>query len=494
MKDNPYKKLGGQTLIYGLGTIVPRILNYVILTVYYTRRLEVQEFGIITELYAYISVFMVLMTYGLETGYFRFSIDTDGNRLFSTTSFSLLISSAGFIIIGYIFSGRIANLLDYGNHPEYLRWAFIIVGLDAVTSLFIAKLRIEERIYKFVVVQILNVLITIVFVIFFLELLPGLLQSSNSMTKILGSYRTKVYYIFLANFLASFVRLIILFTEYRKIKFSFDRKLLQKILIYSLPLLAVQLSGIINESIDRILLRQFLPKNMDSLYELGIYGANFRIAMLMTLFIQMFRYAADPFYFTNYKSDNAKTIYADVMRYFVLFCMVIFLMVMLYIDIFKLLVDQKFHSGIRIVPIVLYAAVLNGLVFNLSIWYKLSSKTYYGIVIIGSGALLTILLNAVLIPSLGYYGCAITRLASNAVMVILSYVIGQRFFKIDYEVKKILLYMVLTGFIYAFSELTKIENMYYNMIKNTLLFLPFIYYIGKREKLIKIFIRNTNDH
>ena len=493
MEKNPYKKLGGQTLIYGLGTVVPRILNYVILTVYYTRKLEVQEFGIITELYAYISVFIVVLTYGMETGYFKFSIDADRNKLFSTSSLSLIFSSLFFIIIGFFAAQSIAGFIGYVNFPEYIRWALIIVALDAVTSIFIAKLRIEEKIYKFVKIQLFNVLLTVVLVVFFLELLPKYAKSFNGQYFFLGAYRTKVYFIFLANFLASIIRLLILFTEYRNVKIRFDFHLLKAILVYSLPLLAVQLSGILNESMDRILLRYFLPSNADKLYQLGIYGANFRIAMLMTLFIQMFRYAADPFYFSNYKSENAKSIYAEVMKYFIIFCMIIFLIVMLYIDAFKYLVDKKFHEGIRIVPLVLFSSVLTGIIFNLSIWYKLSSKTYYGIYIIGSGTVMSIILNAIFIPRLGYYGCALTRLISAIIMVLMSYFIGQRFYKIDYDLKRIIVYTLLAISIYFITDLTTLDNIYFNMIKNTILLLPFIYYVNKREKLTQIFIKRDGN-
>ena len=260
MIENPYRKLGGQTIIYGLGTIVPRLLNYVILTIYYTRKLEVQEYGIITELYAYIAIFLVILTYGMETGYFKFSINKNHNTLFSTSVITLFSTSVIFIISGMLLSVRISGWMQYEKFPEYIRWAILIVGIDAFTNIFIAKLRIEERLSKFVFVQLLNVLMTILLVIFFLEVIPkwSLHYHNNPLIDIINGF-SKVYLIFLANFISSAIRLIILLFELKNIKIEFDKSLIKEILLYSLPLLVAQLSGIFNETLDRILLRHFLP-------------------------------------------------------------------------------------------------------------------------------------------------------------------------------------------------------------------------------------------
>lgn len=489
MSQNPYKKLGGQTIVYGLGTMIPRLLNYLILTAYYTRVLNVQEFGLFTEIYAYISIFMVILTFGFETGYFKYSTDFDRDKLFSTSILAIAFFVFIFIFLCFLFIRQITSFLEYGNYPVYIKWAAIIVGFDALTNLFIAKLRMEEKTKRFIFVQLLNVVLTIALVLFFLEVLPKLVKE-NKFT-FLKTYPGKVYLILVANLLASLVRLSILFfKELRNFKFVIDFKLLKLLLLYSLPLLLAQLSGIFNEALDRILLRHFLLESYDKLYELGIYGANIRIAVLMTLFIQMFRYAAEPFYFSHYKEENSKVMYSNIMNYFVVFCMAIFLLVLLYIDYFKFFIDSKFHEGLTIVPIMLFSSFLTGIIFNLSIWYKLNKKTYYGIYIIGSGALLTILMNIFLIPKYGYFGCAITHLVSNIFMVLLSYIWGQKYYKIPYQTRKIFLYCCIALGIYFVSKLTDIDNLFISTVKNTVLYLLFIALIVKKENLINIFFKN----
>lgn len=495
MIEDQYRKLGGQTIIYGLGTIVPRLLNYVILTIYYTRKLEVQEYGIITELYAYIAIFLVVLTYGMETGYFKFYITKNHNTLFSTAVITLFSTSVIFIISGILFSGRISGWVHYEKFPEYIRWAVAIVGIDAFTNIFIAKLRIEERLRKFVSIQLLNVLMTIVLVIFFLEVVPGWSErfKDNVFFRFIGRF-SKIYLIFLANFISSTIRLIILLFELKNIKIEFDKNLIKEILLYSLPLLIAQLSGIFNETLDRILLRHFLPDSIDKLYEIGIYGANYRIAMIMTIFIQMFRYAADPFYFKSYRNKDSKIMYADVFKYFAIFCIFIFLLVMLYIDYFKFFIDSKFHSGLFIVPVILVSSFLTGILFNLNVWYRLTGKTYYGIYIIGSGAVITIILNALLIPGLGYFGCAITHLISTIVMILISYAYGRKIFPVPYELKKIIFYILIAFIVFAVAKYVRINNQIINTIKNSFLFFAFVFFIINRENLIKIFISRRNDY
>ncbi|MFO7658471.1 MAG: polysaccharide biosynthesis C-terminal domain-containing protein [Bacteroidales bacterium] len=489
MNENPFKKLGIQTLIYGLGTIVPRLLNYAILTYYYTKKLEVQEYGIITELYAYIALFLVVLTLGLETGYFKFSVDNDKKAVFSNCVLLLFFTNLAFIVGGIIFSKNIAVALQYNDFPVFIRWSVLIVGLDSFVNIFIAKLRIEEKTYKFVFIQLLNIIITVILVLFFLEKLPDLVEKNaeSLIFKIFG-YKEKVYYIFLANFIASFIRMIIVLSELKNIQLRFNRVLISQILLYSLPLLIAQFSGTINETIDRILLRLFLPEGTDTLYELGIYGANYRIAVLMTLFIQMFRYAADPFYFSNYKKENSKLLYANVFKYFVVFCLIIFLLITLYIDFFKFFIDEKFHSGLHIVPIIVLSSFLTGVLFNLNVWYRLTGKTVFGIYIIGTGAIITVVLNVLLIPVIGYLGCAVTHLASTVCMVLLSYFLSNRYYMIPYDVKKILLYFTIAFVIFIIGYYVRIENNILNTVKNSIMFVLFITYIFKKEKIINTFL------
>ena len=270
----------------------------------------------------------------------------------------------------------------------------------------------------------------------------------------------EVGYVFIANLIASALLLIILLPEYRKIGFKLDKELLKQLLHYSLPLDVVGLAGMMNETIERILLRFFLPENYNVLFEIGIYGANYRIALLMTIFIQMFRYAAEPFFFIHYSKDNAKEIYANVLKYFVIFCLIIFLFVMVYIDWIKYFIDRKFYSGLHIVIIVLAANMILGILFNVNMWYKLTGKTFYGIYITGIGALLTIILNIVFIPKYSYLACAWIHLISNSVMMVITLLLGNKYYRINYDYKRIGEIIAVAAVLYMVFVVTKSETVY----------------------------------
>jgi O-antigen/teichoic acid export membrane protein len=483
-----YKKLGSQTLVYGLGNIVPRMLNYAILTSYYSYRFSVEQYGVITELYAYVAILLVILTYGMETGLFKFS---EGKKrleeVFRLSLITVTSTSIVFIILLFTFYKNIASFISYTYHPEYIILLGSTVGLDAITSIVFAKLRIEEKVRKFALLKILNVVITILFVFTFLELFPAIAN------KIKWSFYAKnlkdieVGWVFIANLLASFILLIVLIPEYKGIKIRFNKPLLRKILTYSLPLMVVGLAGILNETLERILLRFFLPENSNVLYEIGIYGANYRLALLMTIFIQMFRYAAEPFFFLNYGKDDSKQIYANVLKYFTLFCLIIFLFVSMYIDVLKYFISKKFHSGLNIVIIILIANMILGLLFNINMWYKLTGKTYLGMYITGIGAFVTIVLNIMFIPKYSYVACAWVHLISNSIMLVITLILGNKYYRIPYDYKRIGEFLVVAMLLYGLFLLLKSEIVYSNMILATVLLLGFILYCNKRENLIRIF-------
>jgi O-antigen/teichoic acid export membrane protein len=487
-----YRKLGGQTLIYGLGNIVPRILNYAILTFYYTRRFSVEQYGIITELYAYVAILLVILTYGMETGLFRFASGKRSlNDVFSTAFVSVFVTSVLFIIVVLLAYKRIAVLINYGENPEYIYLLGITVAIDAVASIVFAKIRMEEKIRKFALMKILNVVLTVVMVLLFLEVLPKVFEYHTNMFYEKYMKNIEVGYVFIANLIASALLLIILWPEYGKIRFPVDKKLLKEILHYSLPLLVVGLAGMLNETIERILLRFFLPENYSVLFEIGIYGANYRIALLMTIFIQMFRYAAEPFFFMNYSKENAKEIYANVLKYFIIFCLMIFMFVMVYLDWIKYFIDGRFYSGLHIVSIVLAANMILGILFNVNMWYKLTGKTFYGIYITGIGALLTIVLNILFIPKYSYFACAWIHLISNSVMMIITLLLGNKYYRIHYDYKRIgEIFAVAVG-LYVVFVVTKSDHRIYNLLIGTLVLGIFIFYSMRREKLITIFFRKS---
>lgn len=490
---NPYKKLGGQTLVYGMGNIVPRILNYAILTFYYTRRFSVEEFGVITELYAYVAILLVVLTYGMETGLFKFSEESrDKNLVFQTSVISVSTTSIIFWLFVIVKHNSIAQWIGYSGNPEYIIYMGSILAADAVAAIIFAKLRIENKVRKFATFKIINVVITIVLVLIFLEAIPRLQFITET-----NFYKTRlreigVGYVLIANILASVIILLLLIKEYITLQIRFNLRLLGKILVYSLPLLVAGLAGMFNEAIDRILLRNILDKSLNPFYEVGIYGANYRIAVLMTLFVQMFRYAAEPFFFNYMKSKNAKEIYADVLKYFTIFMVIVFLIVTLYIDLFKYFIDSKYHEGLKIVPVVLFANILVGMLFNVNMWFKITGKTIYGTIITGIGATMTIVLNIIFIPKYSYIACAWIHVIVNLVMLVITYYTGQKHYKIKYDIGKIAIYTGLGLGIFFIARFLRSQQILINVAIGTILLGLYIYFCNKKENLINIFVGQKN--
>ncbi len=450
-----------------MGTIVPRLLNYLLLTPFYTRIFAEGQYGIITELYAYVAFLLVFLTYGMETSFFRFAeSEKNKNNVFTTALSSLLVTSAGFILIVLLFSGEIASLIRYPDHPEYIIYFAIIIGVDAFSSIPFARLRQQNRAFRFAWIKIINVSTNIFFNLFFLLFCPWFLADNpESILNVVYNQEIGIGYAFISNLIATLVTLILLLPDIFKISFSFNPRLLRKMLSYGFPLLLVGLFGMINEVSDKVLFKFLIsvPDNIADrdnyiLSQLGIYGANYRLAVLMTLFIQMFRYAAEPFFFSHAREENAKRLYASVMKYFIIFCLLIFLTVTLFLDIFKYFIGPDFRAGLKIVPIILLANLLLGIFYNLSVWYKLTDKTKYGALIALSGAIITVVLNILLVPKYGFTGAAWAHLACYFSMVVLSFIWGRRFYKIDYDLFNIFLYFVLAFALYFFAEMVPIAE------------------------------------
>ena len=483
---NPLKQLFGQTAIYGFGTVVPRLLNYLLLTPFFTRVFELNEYGIITELYAYVVFLMIILTYGMETGFFRFAqTQKDDKSVFSTSLISIFVSSLLFIIMMRIISLPFARILGYEENPEYIIWIGIIVGVDAFTAIPFARLRWENRAAKFASIKIGSVVLNIGLNFLFLLLLPSL-EANGSTLWLMKIYNPEigVGYVFISNVASSLFTLLLLYGTIISVKPAFSRRLWINMIAYSFPLLISGLAGTVNEVLDRVLLKHLLQDPDSSLAQLGIYGANYKIAVLMTLFIQMFRYASEPFYFGNADKTNARIIFAQVMKYFVIVSLLIFLVVNLYIDLFKHFIGSAFHEGLHIVPVILFANLLLGIFFNLSIWYKLNNLTKYGAMITIMGALITFLVNWFFIPVYGYNASAWAHVACYGGMVIFSWWLGRKYYPIKYPLKSICLYMVLAGIIYFAAMLAKQLNMVSEILINTGLLVGFI--------IIVIFFEKTN--
>lgn len=450
---NPIKQLFGQTAVYGLGIVLPRLLNYLLLTPFYTRVFEKATYGIITELYAYVVFLLVILTYGMETGYFRYASNSDQKeKVYSTALGSLFVTSVLFIISMVIWDGPVSRLVGYASHPEYIRWLAMIVGIDAFAAIPFARIRLYNRATKYALIRIAEVAINIGLNLFFLYYCPH--HTDHPLVSLVYHEEIGVGYVLISNLTASLVKLVLLSTEIMAaFRSSVDKKLLSTLLRYSYPLLVAGLAGTINEALDRVLLKHLLPQAQHPMEQLGIYGANYKLAVLMTLFVQMFKYAAEPFFFSKSNESNAKNLYADIMTFFVLAGLFIFLLVNLYLDYFILFIGKDFREGANIVPVILLANLVMGIFFNLSIWYKLTNKNMIGAALVLLGALITIVINSIFIPSYGYEASAWAHLICYSVMVILSFAWSRKHYAIPYKTVGILLYIAFALVIFYVNKL-----------------------------------------
>jgi len=431
-------------MIYGVSSILSRLLNYVILTPYLTRVFLDKEYGAVSEMYAYAAILMVFFTYRMETTFFRFASEKDQlNKTFSTTSISLLISTAFFVGILMFLAQPLSGLLGYADHTEYLQWFIIIIALDALAAIPFARLRLDNRPIKFAIVKTVNILVNIFFIFFFLEICPILIKNGWESLQSIYNSENRIVYVFIANFLGSLSVMLILLPEYRKLKFSFDSVLWKKMIRYAMPLVVVGLAGVINQLVNLPLLKNFLPgTDAENLAQVGIFSAAFKLAILMSLFIQAFNYAAEPFFFRNANRGDAKQVYAQVGQAFALVGSVVFLGITLYLDVVKHFLGEEFHGGLHVVPILTMAFLFLGLYYNFSIWYKLSDRTIIGAYISVIGAILTIVLNILFIPHFGFVASAWTALACYGFMALASYAVGKKYYPIPYPMGKMFLYIL----------------------------------------------------
>ncbi|MGQ9846154.1 MAG: lipopolysaccharide biosynthesis protein [Bacteroidales bacterium] len=483
------KKLAGQTAVYGLSSIVGRFINYLLVPLY-TNIFSTAEYGVVTELYAYSSFLMIIFTYGLETAFFRFAQnENDRDYVFGTSLFSILISSTLFLLSFGLLIPHLSYAIGYEN-KSYLLWLLLLILItDSITAIPFARLRQQGKAWRFASIKIINIIINVLLNLLFLLWIPYWLKNGSSF---LGWYNPQlgVGYVFISNLFANLITLFLLLPSF-KIKHGFNFNLWKRMMRYSLPLLIAGLAGMVNETFDRAMLKYLVAEKKEALHQLGIYGANYKISILMTLFIQTFRFAAEPFFFNQSKEKNAKEMYAVVMKYFILFGLFIFLLVMLYIHFIQYFIGKDFREGLKVVPILLLANLFLGIFFNLSIWYKLTNKTQYGAYLTVFGAAITILLNFWLIPKMGYLGAAWATLICYISMTLMSYVWGNRFYKIRYHIGEIGFYFLLTLIIYFISTLLQIHSTLWQTLANTALMFIFLTIVFIREKRnITMFIKS----
>ncbi len=439
------KKLAGETAIYGISSILGRLLNYVILTPYLTNVFLTGEYGVISDMYTYVALIMVILTYRMETAFFRFaSREKDLSNAFSTASFSIFFTTIIFVVVMLLSAQPIAELLKYPDHKDYVIWFILVLAFDALSVIPFAKLRLENRPIKFAVLKVLNILVNIFFIIFFLEICPILIRSGFEGMKLIFDVNNRIAYIFISNMLASLVVVLALLPEYLKIKLQFDANLWKKMLGYAMPLILVGIAGVINQLISVPMLKELLPYEFDENMSIaGKYAAVAKIAILMSLFIQAFNYAAEPFFFRNADRSDSHKIYADVGQAFALVGSVVFLGIMLYLDVIKYFIGSDFRENLTIVPLLLIAYFFLGLYYNFSIWYKLTDRTEIGAWIAIGGAIITLSINFTLIPQIGYTAPAWAAVVCYAFMALTSWIIGRKYYPIAYPIGRMLAYIGL---------------------------------------------------
>ncbi len=440
------KKLASQTAIYGISSIFGRFLNYLLVPLY-TYYFSAAEYGVVSEFYAYAGFLSVLLLFGFETGYFRFRDKEHSGRdvAYSTALIFVVLVNLGFFITILLINKRLSAALNYANHPEYVLWFTLILTLDAIASIPFARLRAEEKAFRFAGIKVTEIAITVLLSLFFIIYCPKVYAENPQ------SWIAKIYfpaigigYIFIANLIASLFKFLMLAPQLSGLAWGFDRELFGRMLRYSLPMVVIGFAGIINEMLDRALLKYLLPYDSHTnMKMLGIYSACYKLSILMSLFIQAFRYAAEPFFFAYSGNSDARTVYAKVLKFFVIFCVFIFLLVTLFIDFFKYFVGEEFRAGLQVVPVLLLANLFLGIYVNLSIWYKLTDRTLMGAFVSLAGAGLTIVLNVWWIPVYGYVGSAWATLACYAGMAILSYLLGRHYYPVAYDVKRVFGYIAL---------------------------------------------------
>ena len=462
------KSLAKDTALYGLSSIIGKLLNWLLVPLYVVKVSD-YEFGEVTQLYAWTALLIVFLTYGVETGFFRFANkddDSDPLLVYGTCMTSIWTTTALFLALVFLLLGPIARGMGYADNPSYLAMMATVIAIDVISALPFAYLRFQKRPLRFASIKLLFVFLNIGLNLFFLVLCPKLMERWPELTALVYSpERSGVFYIVLSNLLASALMLLALFPQLFGFRYRFDRELLRQILKYSFPLLILGVAGIINQTADKILLPMLVADPATAKSQLGIYGANYKFAIIMVMFIQAFRFAYEPFVFGKNRSADNKQAYIEAMKYFIIFGLFIFLGVGLLlgflpeVPIVARHIRPEYFSGLAVVPIVMMAEFFFGIFFNLSFWYKLIDKTYWGAIFSVTGCILTIALNVIFVPRFGYMACAWTAFTVYFVMMALSYYFGQRYYPIAYEVRNAAGYLVLALVLYGIGLALPISNL-----------------------------------
>lgn len=490
------KNLLSQTVIYGLSSIVGRFLNYLLVPLYtYKIAASTGGYGVVTNLYAYTALILVLLTFGMETTFFRFSRQEDGGeanpKVFSTAAWAVGCVSLLFVLLVTLLLGPISNALHYQTHPEFVEIMAVIVGLDAFQAILFARLRSENRAWKFAALKLSFIVCNILLNLFVFLVVPNIYHSCPAL---FGWYNPdyQVGYIFILNLICTSAVMLGFIPELKDLRHGVDFPMLKKMLNYTWPLLLLGIAGILNQVADKICYRFIVP-GLEGEVQLGIYGACVKIAMIMAMITQAFRYAYEPFVFSGKKDKADKQQQADVMKYFVIFTLFAFLAVMCYIDLFRYIIPKDYWDGLRAVPVVMMAEIFMGIYFNLSFWYKTNDRakdgqyqTYWGAIFSGIGCVVLLAINFLFVPRFGYMACAWAGFAGYGVCMLLSYFVGQRKAPIPYPVATILLYFAVALALCFVSMHIRPESLVLELVVNTLLLcVYFAFVLFMERKMVK---------
>lgn len=481
------KSLAGQTMWYGLSSIAARFINY-LLTPYLTFKFTEAQYGEMSIVYAFIPFMNVIFTYGLETGFFRFSNKENKQSVYNTTSISIIVSTLFLSIVVIALQQPLSEVLQITNHPEYLSLCAAIIALDALSTIPFAKLRQDGRPKFFALIKVGGIVTNIVAIYFFLSVCPNWLKENpNHWCSIFYKTDWAVGYVLLANLIQSFFTLLFLSKQFLGFEWKFEAKLWKEILLYSLPLIIAGFAGMINETFDRIMLGWWAPVSnaTEAKAQVGIYSACYKLSILITLAVQAFRMGAEPFFFKQANEGDAPKTYARVMKFFVITLCIMFLMVALYLNIWKEFIrNPNMYVGLKVVPILLLANMFLGIYYNLSVWYKLANRTMAGAWITVVGAAITLAINYFLIPYFGYMACAWATFFCYGTMMVMSYAWGQKHYPIPYATKKLIAYIVLVVLIFFVQEgINKLySNFWLEIAVATILLLNFIWFVVKVER------------
>jgi O-antigen/teichoic acid export membrane protein len=495
------KKLASETASYGISTILGRSLNFLLVFIH-TAAFMPGELGINVKLYSYVAVANIIYTYGMETAFFRFAPENKA-KYYNIIQSAIIISSVIFSGILIIFSSSIVGYLGYPNKETFLIWLALIIAIDAITAIPFARLRLEKQTRRFVTAKIINILINVSLNVFFLLILKKIsegdyLTSLQSLANKLYNPKIGAGYIFLANLIANATFFYFLRPEFREFKFQFDRTEFRKLWVYAYPIMIMVMASTFNMVFDRMLLERLLPEgfypNLTSQEALGIYGNVYKLSIFMSLATQAFRYAAEPFFLSKTDDKNSPETLAEVTKWFLITCIFIWLGVCLNLDWLKVLFLRRaiYWEGIMVVPVLLLANLFLGVYYNISVWFKLNKKTYFGTLITFIGLAITIIFNIILIPRIGYMGCAIAFLISCFSMTALCYYFGQRYYPVPYKIISAVGYIISAGLLIYFAMQIKLDNLWLSIPYHLLLLLLYTagVVIVERKTIIPLRIRD----